>query len=196
MNLYKNLNDQELAVLLKKGNEAAFYEIYERYKGILHMHAYKKLVDFEEAKDVVQELFSALWDKRNDLPETVNFSGYLYSSVRNRIFNIYAHKKVAAGYVTSFQKINSEASYITDELVRENELARQIEAEITALPERMREVFLLSRKEHLSHKEIAERLDISEFTVKNHIKKALKTLRFKLGLYAYIIFLIKYYFLK
>ncbi|MNJ98248.1 ECF RNA polymerase sigma factor SigW [compost metagenome] len=196
MNLYKNLNDQELAILLKKGNEAAFHEIYERYKGILHLHAYKKLVDFEEAKDVVQELFGALWDKRDDLPETVNFSGYLYSSVRNRIFNIYAHKKVAAGYITSFQNFNREESYITDDWVRENELAKQIEAEIGALPERMREVFLLSRKEHLSHKEIAEKLDISEFTVKNHIKKALKILRFRLGLFAYLVFLLKYYFLK
>lgn len=196
MILYKNLNDQELAILLKKGNEAAFYEIYERYKGILHMHAYKKLADFEEAKDLVQELFSALWDKRNDLPETVNFSGYLYSSVRNRIFNIYAHKKVAAGYITSFQNFTAEASYMTDERVRENELAKQIEAEIMALPEKMRAVFLLSRKEHLSHKEIAERLDISESTVKNHIKKALKTLRLRLGFWAYLFFLIKYFLLK
>lgn len=194
--MYKNFSDQELINLLKKGDEVAFYEIYERYKGILHMHAYKKLGDFEEAKDVVQELFALLWSKRTALPETTNLSGYLYSSVRNRIFNIFAHKKVEEKYVTSFQKLNSEAIYITDEKIRENELAKQIEAEINALPERMREVFLLSRKENLSHKEIAENLDISVFTVKNHIKKALKILRTKLNSHAYIVFLIKYYFLQ
>lgn len=191
--MYKNFHDRELLLLLKQGNEFAFHEIYERYKGVLHLHAYRKLGDFDAAQDVIQELFEILWVKREDFPETTNLSGYLYNSVRNRIFNIFAHQKVKSRYVSSFLKFNSESSNITDEKIRERELAKQIEAEIDALPERMREVFLMSRKEYLSHKEIAEKLDISEFTVKNHIKKALKILRSRLGFFTFILFLIKYY---
>lgn len=191
--MYKNFHDRELLLLLKQGNEYAFHEIYERYKGVLHLHAYRKLGDFDAAQDVIQELFEILWLKREDFPETTNLSGYLYNSVRNRIFNIFAHEKVKSCYISSFLRFNSEFSNITDEKIRERELAKQIEAEIDALPERMREVFLMSRKEYLSHKEIAEKLDISEFTVKNHIKKALKILRSRLGFFTFILFLIKYY---
>lgn len=178
---YSELPDQKLVSFLKEDNEHAFVELYERYKGVLHVHAYKKLGDFEEAKDVVQELFVNIWDKRYVLPDTTNFSGYLYRGLRNRIFNIFAHNEVKAQYATAFMNSQSEASVITDESVRANELAQQIEAAVNELPDKMREVFLLSREGQLSHKEIAERLSISEHTVKNHIKKALKSLRAKLG---------------
>lgn len=188
MSIYSSLNDQDLLVLLKKDNETAFQELYERYKGILHVHAYKKLGDFEEAKDVVQELFAALWDKRLALPETTNFAGYLYSGIRNRIFNIFAHNDVKSRYAASFQQYNSEMTFTTDESVRAVELAAQIEREINVLPQKMREVFLLSRQENLSHKEIAERLSISEQTSRNHIKKALKVLRNRLDTLVYIFF--------
>lgn len=178
---YSELTDQMLFAFLKTGHERAFVELYERYKGVLHAHAYKKLGDFDEAKDVVQELFVALWDKRENLPDTTNVSGYLYRAMRNRVFNIFAHNEVKAQYATAFLNSQPEATYVTDERVRENELTRQIEAAIGELPGKMREVFLLSREDQLSHKEIAEKLSISEHTVKNHIKKALKSLRAKLG---------------
>lgn len=190
---YLELEDRELFRQLKKGDDAAFHAIYERYKGVLHLHAYKKIGNFEEAQDLIHELFETLWEKQSALPETTNLSGYLYTAVRNSVFNVFAHQKVQARYVESFQLFYNEQTNITDEEIRANELSKQIENEINALPEKMREVFILSRKQYLSHKEIAEKLDISEFTVKNHIKKALKILRNKLSLAGYMYFLIKYF---
>ena len=184
------LSDQELATLFRDGEEAAYIELYQRFKGILHLHAYRKLGNFEEAKDVVQELFAIIWDKRESLPLTNNFSGYLYQTLRNRIFNIIAHKKVESGYATSISQFLQGENASTDHKIRERDLAQRIELEINNLPPRMREVFLLSRRSYLSHKEIAQELNISESTVKNQIKNALKILRIKLGLILYIAFLL------
>jgi len=106
----------------------------------------------------------------------------LYSAVRNRIFNIIWHKKFENRYVASLQRIIDAGVMMTDEVVREKELAALIEREIEQLPEKMREVFRLSRKEHLSYKEIAEELKIGESTVKKQVSNALKILRLKLKL--------------
>ena len=192
MVVYSNLSDQELAGLLRsQSDQRAFSELYTRYKGVLHGHAYKKLGNLEEARDLIQELFSALWNKRDALPDTHNLSGYLYTTLRNRILDFVAHRQVEHKYLKSLQHFITEANFITDRQVRERELTRLIEDAVNELPPKMREVFLMSRNSGKSHKEIAEELNISESTVKNHVKGALKVLRTKLGLFAYILFLLK-----
>jgi RNA polymerase sigma-70 factor (ECF subfamily) len=189
MALYKTLSDQELLCLLKDGNKAAYTEIYTRYKSLLQNHAYKKLGDFEEVKDVLQELFTQLWVKRTELPETTNLSGYLYIAVRNKVFNIISHRNISSKYIQSLQEFIKEENYIIDLLIREKEFAEMIDREIDALPPKMREVFRLSRKAHLSHKEIAGKLDISEQTVSKQVTNALKILRVKLGAFFFVLFL-------
>lgn len=193
MTTYLVYSDDQLATLLRQGDHDAFGVIYNRYKGVLHVHAYKKLGDLEEAKDLIQELFVNLWDKRDSLPETLNFSGYLYTTLRNRILDSIAHDKVADKYASSLQNFVTENNFITDRHVRERELTRLIEEAVNELPPRMREVFIMSRNEGKSHKEIAETFDISESTVKNHMKGALKILRSKLGFFTYILFICKFF---
>jgi RNA polymerase sigma-70 factor (family 1) len=178
---YKRLSDGELSALLKEGDKLAYAEIYNRYKKILQSHIYKKLGNFEEVKDVLQDLFIKLWANRADLPVTENLPGYLFSSARNRVFNHLSHKKVESRYLDSIQAFVNEGHYITDLLIREKEFSRIIRQEIDALPPKMREVFKLSRDSHLSHDEIASRLSISPQTVSRQISNALKILRVKLG---------------
>lgn len=181
------LTDAELIVLVRDGDEAAFGEIYRRYFRLLQAHIYKRLGDLEETKDILQELFTQLWNKRETLPETTNFTGYLYIIARNKVFNTLAHQKVSSKYVQSLQEFIGEANYVTDLALREKEFKAMIDREIDALPEKMRLVFRLSRDSGLSHKEIADELDISEHTVSNHISGALKTLRVKLGSLFYLL---------
>lgn len=187
MNLAPEALDEELILMLKNGDRNAFTELYTRYKGILILHAYKKLGDFEDAKEIIQEVFSTLWLHHTTLPEVRNCGAYLYTLVRNKVLNFIEHKSVEARYAASFQSFVGEQHYVTDLQLREKEMQAMIDREIDALPTKMREVFLLSRKNHLTHKEIAEKLDISEFTVKNHIKAALKILRGRLGLVVLIL---------
>lgn len=189
---YNGLSDAELVAYLRNGDENAFTEIYNRYKGILHVHAYKKLGDFEEAKDVIQEMFTIFWNKREDIPHSENISGYLYTITKNKVLNAIAHKKIVSRYSDSFSNFIDKGVYITDLIIREKELTNIIEREIDAFPPKMKEVFILSRQLNLSHKEISQQLNISESTVKYHVKTALKVLRVKLGLLAYLIFLLTF----
>jgi len=184
---YKSLTDNELTAFLKSADRDAFSEIYDRYWAVLYLHARKLLRDKEEAQDIVQELFTNLWKKSSDIDFNVRLSSYLYRAVRNRIFNHLQHKKIVQDYQLSLIEFANSESGSSDELVRENELALLIEHEIQALPDKMREVFVLSRKQHLSYKEIGEELGISEHTVRNQVSNALGILRTKLGVSSIII---------
>ncbi|MBC8987841.1 RNA polymerase sigma-70 factor [Pedobacter sp. N36a] len=189
MTSYTALADIDLVAHLKEGDKAAFTEIYNRYKGLLYIHAYNKLRNQPEADDVVHELFASLWTKRNDLVLKTHLSGYLYQAVRNRIIDLISHKKVASEYMVSLQHFIDHSEAQTDHLVRANELTALIEKEITALPPKMKAVFELSRKANLSHKEIAVQLNLSESTVKKHVNNALKILRAKFGLVIYLLYI-------
>lgn len=182
MTKYSSFDESHLLSLLKEGDENAFSEIYHRYFYVLYLHAYNRLREKEQAKDIIQELFSFIWLKRNAIEFKQSLSSYLYTSVRNRILNYIAHNKVKFKYELSQNTSVTGAHESTDFRVRERQLAHIIEQEIQALPEKMRLVFELSRKENFSHKEIGEKLGISEQTVRSHIKHALRLLRSKLGL--------------
>jgi len=177
---YQKLSDDELTTLLKQGDDRAFTEIYDRYFWLLHAHAYKWLRNREDVRDIIHELFSNLWAKRQTLELEQKLAPYLYASVRNRIFNQLARDKYAVQYSDKLENFLEHGECITDHLVRERMLMEVIENGIAEMPRKMREVFEMSRKQQLSHKEIAEKLDISEATVRKHIHHALKRLRPKL----------------
>jgi RNA polymerase sigma-70 factor (family 1) len=188
---YSELTDAELIDLLREDDSAAFAEIYARFFGLLYIFVHRKLKDEDDAKDILQELFANIWDKR----QTLNFTGtlniYLYAAVRNRMLDRTGRKDVEDRYIQSLQSFMNEGYSTSDHRIREKQLASLIEKEIDALPAKMREVFLLSRRDHLTYKQIAEKLDLSEQTVRSHVKHALRTLRVRLGLLGYAAMLIK-----
>lgn len=188
---YHSYTDIELVELLKSGDEASYTEIYNRYKGVLYRHAYKKLKNQHEADDILQEIFTHLWVKRDSFDGQNNLVGYLYVSLRNKVLNVIAHRAITYDYETKYQQIADEGTAITDHRVRLNLLKELIEQEVSALPPKMREIFEYSRNKHFSHKQIAEKLDISEKTVRNQINNALKILRNKFGTAIYILILFK-----
>ncbi|MFC1226159.1 RNA polymerase sigma factor [Pedobacter sp. BG31] len=193
MGVYRSYSDSELAYLLTQGDDLAFTEIYNRFYGLLFIHASRRLNDEEEAKDVLHQLFESLWVKRMQVAPDGNLSAYLYTAVRNRVLDVFAHQKVENRYVDSLQDYIDQDHVLTDYMVREKQMARLIEQEIDALPPKMREIFILSRKENKSHKEIALELGLSELTVKTQVKKALRILKSRLGLVIYVAFLFKNY---
>ncbi|QEK51062.1 RNA polymerase sigma-70 factor [Pedobacter aquae] len=182
MTEHKILSDYELVGLLKLNNQKAFAELYDRYKGLLYVHATRHLKDQEDAKDIIHDIFSNLWQNRASLNIQENLAAYLYQSVRNRIINFQLKNKRADEYANSFQSfLNNFHQADTDHLIREKMLVELIEYEIASLPVKMRTVFEMSRKEGLSHKQISEKLNITEQSVRSHVKGALKILRFRIG---------------
>jgi RNA polymerase sigma-70 factor (family 1) len=189
---YCNLSDIELTELLKEGDHFAYAEIYKRYSPLLFVHAFKKIRNIEEAKDVIQEVFTSIWTKRSDFIIKTNLAGYLYSCVHNSILNFITRQKIQTKYIESLHHFLTERS-AADDRIREKDLANIIDKEISALPAKMRAVFELSRRDYLTHKQIAKKLNLSEETVKCQVKNALKILKLRLGFIVYITFLIGYY---
>lgn len=187
---YSTLNDSNLIECLLKGDELAFAEIYSRYKTVLFLHARRMLQDDEQARDVVQEIFTAIWIKKEELRIITSLKSYLFSSVKHKILNLLLHQKHVEKHMQAMLKLHNTGSFSTDLAVQEKEMARLIEAEIQNLPARMREVFVLSRREELSNKEIAQRMGIAEETVKKQIVYALKILRVKLKVISFLLILL------
>jgi RNA polymerase sigma-70 factor (family 1) len=181
MHPYCKTIDDELMALLREGDVSAFEEIHRRYYPVLYSHAYRRLPEREEVKDILQEVFTYLWNNRLTLTFESGINAYLYTCVRNRIINIYRHHKIKDLYLHSIECFAQNPDINTDEHLRTKELIALLEREIQALPPKMSVVFRMSRQEQLSHKEIAEKLDISVFTVRKQINNSLKILRVKLG---------------
>lgn len=170
----------------------AFGILYNKYNGLLYLHAYNRLRDREAAKDMIQDLFTALWAKRDTLTINEGVSSYLYKSIRNRVIDYVAKQNISSKYIKSFGAYLESPQGTTDHLVREKQLTSLIEQEIARLPPQLKLVFELSRKENLSHKEIAEQLNLSDQTVRSYIKDALRILRVRLGIVAYIAMYIRH----
>lgn len=180
--------DDQLFALLCDGNHKAYTEIYRRYSGVLYVHAYKRLKDREEAQDLIHELFTALWIRRGQMVLKTALAAYLFKAVRNRVIDLVIRKKRELIYANSLDQDREFYAGSTDDAVRQNELNKLIDKEIEALPEKMKIVFNLSRKDYLSHKEISDHLAISEFTVRKQINNALRILKPRLTRFFMLLF--------
>lgn len=184
MNIYNSLKDSELLGLLRSGNEKAFAEIYERYWGLMFHHVLKMTGDMDETKDLIQELFTHLWINVEQLEPDTNIASYLYVSARNKVINLIRHDKVKNNYLSSLSEFTYQHQDCILEQLSAKDLSIAIEKEIQNLPRKMREIFELSRKKFLTHKEIANELHISDKTVKKQINNAIKILRLRLNIFA------------
>jgi RNA polymerase sigma-70 factor (family 1) len=183
MSSFQTLSDLELVALLKEGDTGAFTEIYRRHWHLLYLHTRKLLDDKNEVKDLVQEVFFTLWTKAKELDVRTNVKGYLYVTARNKVLNAIRDKK-GSTFIELIAEEITAMDYTTVQEIDERELAALINAEIDQLPPKMKLIFELSRKEFLTHKEIAERLDMNEEAVKKQISRSIKILKLKLGHYA------------
>lgn len=190
MNNYSSHNDRQLLILIQSGDDSAFAELYERYWELIFRHILKMLGDKDDTKDLTQEIFTSLWIKSADIYPDTNIAGYLYVSARNKVINMIRHNKVKKDYLSSLSCFVLESDPSIFEQLNEKELLSAVEKEIQNLPDKMREVFELSRKKYLSHKEIALELHISDKTVKKQISNAIKILRFRLTSLLFIAYII------
>lgn len=183
-------NEAHILKELKEGSEFAFNSLYKKYYAELYVHAYQKIRDREQAKDIVHDLFTVIWQKRDLLHIEGSLSAYLYSGIRNRVLDLLAKDKTKEKYLTTLEANPFLDSNTTDSLVREKMLQEQIARTLSQMPPRIREIFELSRQHYLTHKEIAEKLNISEHTVRSYVKEALKVLRSKLGSLIWVLFIV------
>lgn len=171
-------SNTELVKLLKKGDMAAFDAIYNKYCHKLHGFVLRYLKQEEDAEGIVQEVFIKIWESRNKIDIYSSFEAFLFTIAYNTSISL-LRKRVSETksreYLKSFQQANVPENAI-DEL-QFKELNNKVQSLLKKLTPRQREIYLLSREEGLTHKEIAKNLDISVNTVKNHLVSTLRFLK-------------------
>lgn len=169
--------DKELSTLLIQEDEAAFSELYVRYKDKLYYFCLQLLKSNEEASDIVQEIFIRIWESRFFIDPERSFSSFLYTMARNRILNYFRDvdidTKVKEILVT--QKVAEEETVDSQLIYREYQ--QILQDAIGQLPPQRQRIFNMSRLENKSHKEIASELGISVNTVQEHISEALRFIK-------------------
>ena len=165
---------------LMAGNELVFSDVYNTYWESLFRYVIRILPDEDDVADIIQETFVTFWELRSRLENVKSIKAYLFVMARNLAFRRFRERLKQGMVVDKLVDFYGETDNSMDQAFHAKELSDLIDAEIEKLPEKMREVFVLSRKEHLSYKEIAERLEISDQTVKKQISNSLKYLRLKI----------------
>ncbi|MBD0832569.1 RNA polymerase sigma factor [Aestuariibaculum sediminum] len=173
-------DDSDILNRLKKGDKQALTELYNRYWKTLYISSYNLLKNKELCEEIIQDVFIDVWNYKENLQIKISLKSYLYACVRYKVFSEFRKNKIQS--VELMEGLNDRFQYATPETkLMHEELVMQIDAIVKTLPERCQEVYLLSRNQQLSHKEISEKLGISTKTVENHITLALKTIRSSLG---------------
>ncbi|WP_405605785.1 RNA polymerase sigma-70 factor [Polaribacter sp. Asnod1-A03] len=173
-------SDKDILQGIKNGDKRALTVLYDTYWKVLYISSYNLLKDKEVCEEIIQDVFIDLWNKQKELEIKVSLKSYLYACVRYKVFAEFRKNKIIR--VELFEDIDRRLQYSTPETkMMHDELEIQIKLIVASLPDKCKKVYQLSRNEHLSHKEIAEKLGISIKTVENHITNALRVLRTSLG---------------
>ncbi|UOQ77527.1 RNA polymerase sigma-70 factor [Hymenobacter sp. 5516J-16] len=177
--LYAAWSDEALVRALGNDDSRAFAEIYERYWELLLGVAYRKLHSREAAEELVQDLFTTLWQRRST-QQIQTLKSYLLRAVKYRVIDLLKARLTQASYLTHSRQHVTTEDHSTEETVAADDLSLALLSSLTRLPEHTREVFRLSRLEHQSVPEIAEHLNLSRKTVEYHLTRALRVLRVSL----------------
>jgi RNA polymerase sigma-70 factor (ECF subfamily) len=175
-NLNRYASDEEMLHGLRAGQEQAFEEIFKTYWHRLYVLAHNKLQSRSEAEEIVQNIFSVLWEKHEHLLIT-NLSAYLHTAVRNRVINHIRGKITQRKYWDYYKHFIPQEKDLTEEVVAYDNLSEAVEVAVNKLPEKSRQVFRLNRLEGRSISEIANLMKLSEKAIEYHLTKSLKELR-------------------
>lgn len=157
-----------------------FKNIYEDYFKVLYLFALRIIGDASSAEDIVQDVFTECWMKRNSLDLSRSLKPYLYKLTYNRSLDFLKLSDNKSVAISDRFSLIDEIFYSTitvDEELNTREVEKQIIKCVKQLPDRCREVFLLSRHDNFKNREIAEKLNISIKTVEKHISKAQEMIR-------------------
>ena len=182
----KQLSDDGLLQLIKSENHLAFTILVDRYWTRLYQHLFSRIRNEDDAEDAVQEIFIGFWKNKSTIicNHEDSLGPYLFSAAKYCAIDYFSKPETAIPYENALETVLEYASSdCSDEVVLLHELRQIINTEIANLPDRLRQPYLLSREDHLSIKEIANQLQLSEQTVKNNISTVLSKLKIKVDQY-------------
>nr|WP_246485006.1 RNA polymerase sigma-70 factor [Chitinophaga qingshengii] len=172
-----NLSDYSLLQECRLDNVKAFEVLFDRYSGRLYHYAFKYLQDKGIAEELMMDLMLWLWEKRQQLDADVQLSPYLFRAIKNAVIKTLRKKSLTVLPIEQACDDETLVTPATDNRIDCQELNQAYLDKLDELSPQRQRVFKMSRHEQLSHAEIAKELNLSLFTVKNHIKASLSHFR-------------------
>jgi len=190
----KPYDEKQVLELLSTGSQTAFVQLYDQYRPFIYNTSLKLVKSHELAKEVLQEVFMDVWNRRETINRVVSIKSYLYGMTRNIVFD---HLKEKANMLA----ISREFAYgmkhenSTEKAMLDKQYEELLNEAVNQLPPQQKLVFRLAKVEGLSHEAIAKQLSLSRLTVKAHMKQALQSIRLRLeghlGSYAFLAVIIR-----
>jgi RNA polymerase sigma-70 factor (ECF subfamily) len=174
---------QDVITELRNGHRETYEKLFHQHYKNLVLYAKKFVLDTEIARDIVQDVFIYLWEKRQQVQIQKSVSAYLFRAVRNACINHLKRESTKENYIKQFLlainngELNVEKDEDVHELVVHKDLLKRIELIVESLPEQCKNMFRMSRFRGLKNKEIAEIYAVSPRTVETQIYRALKVLK-------------------
>jgi RNA polymerase sigma-70 factor (ECF subfamily) len=166
---------------IKANDPVAFEQFYQSSFQQLSNYCFKLVRDEEIVKDILQDIYTALYLRRSELPDDLNIMGYLTNAIKFKAAHIIRHQLVKNSYSQQLASFSLQASENTEKLVDYNELNNRLGKSLADLPEKCRTAFILNKLEQYPYKEVSKKMGISVKTVEKHISRALKQLRTELS---------------
>lgn len=178
----KHRTDEEmLRAISERDDRNAFEMLYNKYWEVLLNSCYKRLKSLETAEEIVQEVFTDFYLRRKEISPKTTIEAYLKTAIKFKVFNYFRAQQMHLTYLSSILEAEQIVQPMVENYLSNDDLMQSIERTLPLMPDKCREVFMLSKYNQLSQKEISEKLGISISTVKKHITRAHQILKINLG---------------
>ena len=190
-----SLNTEELIIRLKKNDKSALDEIFNHYYPRLFNFSKRFLKVEDDIDDILQDVFLKIWLNRSKIDNCETFNSFVFTVTRNALLNLIRSKLKDQSFKEKFSQKVIATEYLTQQPYEYEEIKTAVERIITKLPQKSQIVFILSRTDGLSNKEIAHRLNLSEKSVEDHITHSIRFLKKSLNEIGFISIIYTYLFL-
>jgi RNA polymerase sigma-70 factor (ECF subfamily) len=172
--------EREIVEELKEGLASAFDKLYEAYSHKLYVFALSILKSRDDAEEVVQNTYFKIWEKRKSIDSSHSFKSFLFTVAYNVTVDLLRERLKERKYRENILE-KATSNYNLEEAIEFGDLLDRVEQIVKELPPRKYEIYQLSRVDHLSYHEIAEKLNLSVKTVENSINFSLNFIKSRLG---------------
>lgn len=172
MNHTQLIDERELLVKLRDGDEMAFEKLYNFYKEHIITHLLYLFKNDDLTQDVAQETFIAVWEKREELNPDKSFKSYLYTIAANKAYDLIRKAKHDKNLYAALTSFLEDSHNMVDEYLQQKEYTEQVHLLLSQMPEQQRKIYKLAKIDGYSYDEIAKMTGISRHTVNTYIKRA------------------------
>ena len=174
---YNAYNEDELLLLISGGDEKAFGWFYHQTSGGIYNAVMIYLKDEEAAREIVQVVFIKIWDQRRSLKDIRSLKDYLFILARNTVFDHFKRVTIETQRLARFREQIPALHNNVLVSIQEQECGQLLRQVISRLPSQQRQAYLLASEQEMSYEEIADRMQVSRFTVKRHLELARRFVR-------------------